>query len=654
MRPVELILSKLPDATSKGAGWMARCPAHEDQRASLSIGVGDDGRALLHCHAGCTPEAVVTALGLKLTDLMPVSSGKPSRSVGARSTIKAKRARRCRKDDPTVYAIAEDAIAALERKLGAHTAAWTFHDAHGEPVGVIVRWDVADGKEIRPVSKTAKGWIIGGMPEPRPLYRLPDLLARPDERVYVTEGEKAADAAATIGLLATTSPHGSKSAVKADWTPLAGHEVVILPDNDAAGRRYAKDVVAILAKLEPAPKVKLVDLPELPEKGDIYDWLEEHDALERETLRAIVEGLADDAPIVDRDRVTDGPILTCLADVEPTEIKWLWFQRVPLGRITLLVGMPGEGKSFLTTYMASRVSTGSPWPDGTECPRGSVIFICAEDDPADTIRPRLDAHHADVRRIHLLATVRKGGDKDEAKEVMFTLADVDALETALKRHPDCKLVVVDPIGSFLGGRTDAHRDNEVRGVLAPVAKLAEKYGVAVVVVAHRRKAGGAVADDLALGSRAFTGIARAVWHLTHHPEKKSLKLLLPGKNNLARQNSGLGFTISGNPPAIWWERGEVDMSADDALAADNAAQGKRPGPEPKARNKAAEWLQDFLRDGPMRAGQIKDDVKEAGYAWRTVERAKDDLGIKPYREQFGGAWMWKLPLEGTRQDSGKT
>jgi len=653
MTPVETILSKLPDAKRKGAGWMARCPTHEDGRASLSISVGNDGRVLIHCHAGCTPEAIVAALDLKMSDLMPADrkrSGRSKRRTLASKTTRTKAA----KETGRVYATVDAAVAELDRRHGPHAATWAYHDAEGEVVGMIVRWDTADDKDIRPVSRTAQGWVIAGMAEPRPLYRLPELLGRPDERVYVCEGEKAADAAATIDLLATTSAHGSKSAKKTDWTPLAGRRVVILPDNDAAGRRYAKEVVRILAKLEPAPEIKIVDLPELPKKGDIHDWLEEHDSLEPDTLRAIVEGLADDAPVADLGELIDGPILTCLADVEPAEIKWLWPRRVPLGRITLLVGMPGEGKSFLTTYMAARVSTGSPWPDGAACPNGSVILVSAEDDPADTIRPRLDAHYADVRRVHLLAMVRQIGDNGESGEAMFTLADLPALEAALKRHPDCKLVVVDPIGSFLGRQTDAHRDNEVRGVLAPVAQLAAKYGVAVLVVAHRRKASGAVADDLALGSRAFTGIARAVWHLTHHSEKKPLKLLLAGKNNLAAQAGGLGFTIGGSPPAIAWLRGEVDMSADDALAAESSGEKKRPGPEPTARNQAAEWLRDLLADGPMRSEKIKEEGKEAGYSWRTLHRAKDELGIKPYREQFGGAWMWKLPLDATCQDTQNT
>jgi len=162
----------------------------------------------------------------------------------------------------------------------------------------------------------------------------------------------------------------------------------------------------------------------------------------------------------------------------------------------------------------------------------------------------------------------------------------------------------------------------------------------VLVVAHRRKSGGSFADDLALGSRAFTGIARAVWHMTRDTENKARRLLLPGKNNLGPEGDGLAFTICGEPPAIAWERDPIAMSADDALVVENDGGNRRPGPEPEARNQAIEWLQDLLRDSPMPSANIKEEGKEAGYSWRTLHRAKDELGIKPYREQFGGAWMW--------------
>jgi putative DNA primase/helicase len=344
------------------------------------------------------------------------------------------------------------------------------------------------------------------------------------------------------------------------------------------------------------------------------------------------------------------PVLVSLADVEPRAVLWLWPGRIPLGRITLLVGRPGEGKSFLTIDAAARVTTGTPWPDRGDCPQGSVILISAEDDPADTIRPRLDAHYADVRRVHLLAAVRRFDDDNGEHERLITLADVGAIEAALKTLPDCKLIVVDPIGSFLGGGTDAHRDNEVRGVLAPIAKLAEKHGPAVLVVAHRRKSAGSIADDLALGSRAFTGIARSVWHLTRDADNKARRLLLPGKNNLAREGDGLAFSIIGEPARISWERDPVAMSADDALAAESQAREQKPGPDAEALDAASAWLGKALAGGPRLAKDLIDEWKNGqGGSERTLKRAKQTLGVEAYRDEVPGPWRWRLPGKDAKQ-----
>ena len=345
-------------------------------------------------------------------------------------------------------------------------------------------------------------------------------------------------------------------------------------------------------------------------------------------------------------KVELGPVLTCLADVEPRPVAWLWRGRVPLGRITLLVGRPGEGKSFLTTDMASRISTGTPWPDGNDCPQGSVLMLTAEDDPADTIRPRLDAHYADVARVHLLSAVRRV-DKDGQYERLVTLADVDAIEESLVKLPDCKLIVVDPIGSFLGGGTDAHRDNEVRSVLAPIAALAEKHGPAVLVVAHRRKSQSPAADDLVLGSRAFTGIARAVWHLSRDAENKTRRLLLPGKNNLGPEAGGLAFSIIGEPPRISWERDPVAMHADDAVAAEQAA--SKPGPKAEAVKDAKAWLVKTLADGPRLAKEVQDEWKNGqDGSGATLKRAKKALGVESFQPENPGPWYWRLP-EGEEQ-----
>lgn len=297
-----------------GTGWSCRCPAHDDRNPSLSIARGGDGRALIHCHAGCSAEAVAGALGLRPADLFTPD---PGRSGGRGRNGHAPRTRQrvtvtetpanAGKDkgsgdgDARAFPTARDAVAELERRHGPRSMTWTYHSADGDPVGLVLRWDRPDGKkDIRPVSRKAdgSGWIIGGMPETRPLYGLPDLLATPaGSRVFVVEGEKAADAARAVGLPATTSPHGSKSAGKADWSPLAGRDVVILPDHDQAGERYAADV-ARLARASGAASVRVVRLadlwPEMPEGGDIADLLG-HRGGDIDPIREEIEALASKA-----------------------------------------------------------------------------------------------------------------------------------------------------------------------------------------------------------------------------------------------------------------------------------------------------------------------------------------------------------------------
>ncbi len=546
------------------------------------------------------------------------------------------------------FETASDAVASLERTLGKQSFQWVYFDAQADPVGSIVRWDRPEGKEIRPVHRGPDGrWRIGGMPEPRPLYELPTLLARPDETVYVAEGEKAACAAGWLGLLGTTSPHGSGSAAKADWRPLAGRDVVILPDHDEAGRRYAQTVADILGRLDPPACVRIVELPGLAPRGDLFDWINAGESPDerKRTLAELVRSVPVNATrygVTTNSVETKTPILVCFEDVVPAPVRWLWPERIAMGRLTLLVGRPGEGKSFLTTDLAARVSTGAPWPDGSEGVSGSVIFICAEDDPADTLRPRLDAHGADVRRTHLLSMVQRTSPDGRSYQAAFTLADVDALEQCLRMHPDCKLVVVDPIGSYLGNGTDAYRDSDVRLLLDPVARLAEQYGPAVLVVAHRRKnAAVGHADDLALGSRAFTGVARSVWHLTRDRKNKDRRLLLPGKNNLAAEGKGLAFTIDGDPPAICWQSEAVELTATEAIAAETANSDNHS--DRTVRQEAATWLRDLLDAGPMATSDVRREAEDAGFNWRTVQRAKSDLRIRSKRDQATGPWQWHLP-----------
>ena len=282
--PLEKVLAALPEARRSGDNYSAHCPCHEDRNASLSIGVGDDGRVLIHDHAGCETEAIVSKLGLSMADLMPssnghaISNGKPK---GSKKT----------------YATAAEAIAVLESKRGPAAAKWPYHDASGKIISWALRWNFpAGGKTFLPVSQFDDGRKTLGMPEPRPMYGLPEIIAA--DRVYVFEGEGCADAGRSIGLPSTTAAHGAKSPGKTDWAPLAGKLVSIFPDNDSPGREYAETVAGILAKLEPPARVKIVELPGLPEGGDIVEWIDGHgDACEPDEFCRQIDALVEAAPV---------------------------------------------------------------------------------------------------------------------------------------------------------------------------------------------------------------------------------------------------------------------------------------------------------------------------------------------------------------------
>ena len=337
------------------------------------------------------------------------------------------------------------------------------------------------------------------------------------------------------------------------------------------------------------------------------------------------------------------PVLTCLADVRPEALRWLWPGRIPLGKVTLVFGDPDLGKSLVTLDVAARVSRGLPWPDapGERPTPGGVILLSAEDDLADTIRPRLDAAGADVGRIMVL----QGVEYAEGRKGYFNLArDLPALEAAIRQTPDTRLVIIDPISAYLG-RTDSHVNAEVRAALAPLSELAARHGAAVVGVTHLNKGMGGRALYRATGSLAFVAAARAGWLVTVDLDDPKRRLFLPAKMNLAEEPLGLAYrvvpvTLDGIGPVarVEWERDPVTMRANEALAAE-VAEGESGG----ARQEAADWLQGVLADGPVNAVDVKKRATGDGIALRTLDRAKAALNVEATRQGFGGPWVWLLP-----------
>ncbi len=219
--PIQAVLSRLAGVRASNGGYEARCPAHDDRHASLSVARGDDGRVLLHCHAGCAPVAVCQALGLRMGDLFPPSNNGDG--------------------------------------LGRILATYDYRNAAGELLFQVVRFEGKEFRQRRPDGNGGWLWKLGRTP--RVLYRLPELMAAPrDVRVWVVEGEKDADRLASVGLLATTNPGGAgKWSKLADDSALHGRLVVIIPDKDAAGRAHATDVAMRLQNR--AAEIRIVELP---------------------------------------------------------------------------------------------------------------------------------------------------------------------------------------------------------------------------------------------------------------------------------------------------------------------------------------------------------------------------------------------------------
>lgn len=326
------------------------------------------------------------------------------------------------------------------------------------------------------------------------------------------------------------------------------------------------------------------------------------------------------------------PVLIHLSDIAAEPIKWLWPGRIPCGKLTLLIGDPGLGKSLLTLDMVARVSRAGAWPDGGRAPLGHVILLSAEDGVADTIRPRVDTLGGNAARAWVLSAV-----KHENAERPFSLAaDLPALEQAMAQT-GAVLVVIDPLSAYLG-ENDSYKDSEVRGLLAPLATLAEQTGIAVLGVMHLGKDAQRRAIHRALGSVAFVAAARVVLAVAKDPDNESHRLLLPIKNNLTAPPAVLAFSLPGG--RLEWEPQPVaGVDADTIL-------GQVPEDREERRD-ADEFLRELLKDGGVRAADVLRAARENGIPERTLYRAKRRLGIKARHEgQPGkrGAWYWFLPM----------
>lgn len=339
------------------------------------------------------------------------------------------------------------------------------------------------------------------------------------------------------------------------------------------------------------------------------------------------------------------PVLVRLSDVVPESVQWIWQDRIAEGKLTLFSGNPGEGKSWCSLAVACAITLGKPLP-GDEALAAhrnpaKVLLLAAEDGPADTIRPRLEGMGADLDRVTVMTGVKDDGKDDERH---FTLArDLGSVEKVLKEG-GYALVIIDPINAYLGD-VDTHKDAAVRTVLTPLTKLAERYGVALVCIRHLTKSQRDLPIFRGQGSIGYTGAARVEHLIGTHPENKQQRFMICIKNNLAELPPPISFEVV-NGQFLWG--GVCNMSADELLAPSGRGDGH------PALDDAVEFLEGVLAGGGRSVADIREEAEANGISKRTLNRAKQELGIKAQKQKgFGaeGGWMWQLPKEKEASDT---
>ena len=600
--PVTLVLNKLDGIRRSGSGWQGKCPAHEDRVASLSVAVGDDGRALLKCHAGCSLEAVTDGLGIRPSDLFTDRNFSMSRSstTSRRREVSTAQA-------PTLYAI---------------------RGTDGEPVAVHVRTDAPTGKRMAWQLPDGTSGLNGTPTAELPLEGSEHLPAWDTSRpVIVAEGEKAAAALRAAGFRALGTVTGAGGAPSvAVLRSLRGHHVALWPDNDDAGRKHMHKLAERLAGI--AGSLRVVTWPDAPEHGDAADLLAAGSASEVDALLAAAASL--NGP---------GPVLVNLATVQREHVEWIWPGRLARGKLHMLDGDPGLGKSTTALDLAARLSRGAAMPDGSPgmAPAG-VVILAAEDGIADTVRPRLEAAGADLDRIVALTAIVDG----DGERMPGLPLDLAAIEAGI-RQVGAALVIVDPIMAYLPADVNAHRDQDVRRALAPTAALAERTHAAILAIRHLNKSGGAHAVYRGGGSIGIIGAARVGLLVARDPDDDARRIVAVTKNNLAPEPPSLAFQlvpddVIGAARVEWLGESEHGASALLAIRTDDPEEGG-------ALAEAVDVLRTILADGPMAARAAEREAHDAGITRSTLHRARKAAGVRS--DRIGGlgkagAWQWSL------------
>jgi putative DNA primase/helicase len=422
---------------------------------------------------------------------------------------------------------------------------------------------------------------------------------------------------------------------------LQGAEAAILAgDGDEAGQAFVRRASKALeggnigvAQIELGSGSDLADA--LAAAGDAGGWL---------------AGVIADATVEPIGSVPDDgkPRIRSVtaAEVEPLQVDWLLRERIPLGELTVVGGSPGRGKTTYATGLSAELTRGKLDGELLGAP-ADVAFVSCEDSIERTLIPRFLAAGGDPHRAHFFQAKGVADDTDGDDPVLELPADTPIIREWLTRTR-ARLLVLDPVIAMIPAALSGHKDQHVRRALAPLSRVAQELGVAVICLMHLTKDREADALNRLNGSVAFGAAARSVLLLAEDPddpegENGSRRVLAHVKSNLGAKQPSVNYIVESRMvegaagpvgTSILVEQGESTYTANDLL--DKTASST----EANARDEARTFLADELADGPLPTNALKSSAEDAGIAWRTIERAKQSLGVKASKAATG--WEWSL------------
>jgi hypothetical protein len=529
-------------------------------------------------------------------------------------------------------------------------AEYKYLDRDGSLLYVTERRDPKDFRQRKPGPDGSWIWSLTNVP--RVPYRLPELrkAIEAGRTIFVTEGEKDADALIKLGFVATTNAGGAGW----NWTPpfvehfFGAKRIAIVADCDPPGRGAARARAQLL--LELSNDVRVVELaPDREDGFDVSDWLAEDHS--REDMRAIVEA----APIVERElrrrpAASAPPIgnperrlnFVDWNTVAIERIYWLLIDRMPFGEFISVEGDGGIGKTTSMLDIVARLSAGRPMPDGTTHSPANVIVI-AEEDRRSILKARLIAAGAELSRIHLVSSV----DEDEH---FFTLpTDARALLAAVTRI-GARAVVVDALFNHFDDDINAHKAQDVRRALRPLIEVAHESGAAITGIRHWAKTRGSAAER-GMGSIDMRNLARSVISVAPHPSEEGRYVAAVSKSNLGSPTNALSYrlvstTVTGDGESV--DVAKVEWGDEVAISANELANVSLPTAEEGAKiDVAGEWVHDFLSAGPRPSAEVYEAGLAADIPRATLARAATRIGVRKERSGFPSRSTWSLKSQST-------